>query len=76
MGIHVIRADIDWKMVEGTEQNLRHYGITDFKVIRSDARDLKLRSKCQVTDPYGISASTAAESENSTGSSLTRHTHF
>jgi len=64
MGIYVIGADIDWKMVEGTEQNLRHYGITDFEVIRSDARDLKLQEPVNaiVTDPpYGISASTAGE---------------
>ena len=56
-------------MVEGTEQNLRHYGITDFEVIRSDARDLKLQEPVNaiVTDPpYGISASTAGEGERKT----------
>jgi len=64
MGVRVIGADIDWRMVEGTRKNLQHYGITDFEVIRSDARDLRLdeRVNAIVTDPpYGISASTAGE---------------
>ncbi|MBE2899654.1 TIGR01177 family methyltransferase [Methanothermobacter thermautotrophicus] len=64
MGVRVMGADIDWRMVEGTRENLQHYGITDFEVIRSDARDLRLDEKVNaiVTDPpYGISASTAGE---------------
>ena len=64
MGVRVLGADIDWRMVEGTRENLQHYGITDFEVIRSDARDLRLDEKVDaiVTDPpYGISASTAGE---------------
>lgn len=64
IGACVVGTDIDEKMVQGTKKNLKYYQIKDFKVLKSDARYLKLDEKVKavVTDPpYGISASTAGE---------------
>jgi len=66
IGARVIGADIDPKMVKGTEENLKYYGIKDYKIIRADAKKLKLEKpvKAIVTDPpYGISASTRGEKQ-------------
>ena len=68
IGARVIGADIDYKMVKGTIENLQHCGISDYQVFQDDARKLELPTKVDaiVTDPpYGISASTGGEkSEN------------
>jgi len=64
IGAKIIGADIDPKMVKGTEKNLKYYGIKDYELIRADARKLRLKKpvKAIVTDPpYGISASTRGE---------------
>ncbi|MCK9152114.1 TIGR01177 family methyltransferase [Methanobacterium alcaliphilum] len=64
VGARLIGTDIDEKMVNGTVENLKHCGISDFHIFQSDARNLDLEEKVRavVTDPpYGISASTAGE---------------
>lgn len=64
IGARVIGSDLDYKMVEGTKENLIHCGITDFQIFRADARDLSLTEPVDAvaTDPpYGISASTGGE---------------
>ena len=64
MGARVIGGDLDYKMVEGTKENLTHCGITDFQIFRADARNLPLTEAVDAvaTDPpYGISASTGGE---------------
>ncbi|BAW31273.1 MAG TPA: TIGR01177 family methyltransferase [Methanothermobacter sp.] len=66
IGARIIGADIDPKMVKGTEKNLKYYGIKDYELIRADARKLRLEKpvKAIVTDPpYGISASTRGEKQ-------------
>ncbi|BDH79399.1 MAG TPA: TIGR01177 family methyltransferase [Methanothermobacter sp.] len=66
IGVKVIGADIDPKMIKGAEENLKYYGIRDYELIRADARSLKLEKpvKAIVTDPpYGISASTQGEKQ-------------
>ncbi|MDD3753340.1 MAG: TIGR01177 family methyltransferase [Methanobacterium sp.] len=65
IGTMVIGTDIDYKMVEGTKENLQHCDIQDYHVFQEDARKLKLPKVVDaiVTDPpYGISASTGGES--------------
>jgi tRNA (guanine10-N2)-dimethyltransferase len=64
IGARVIGSDLDYKMVEGTKENLTHCGITDFQIFRADARSLPLTEPVDAvaTDPpYGISASTGGE---------------
>jgi len=64
IGARVIGSDLDYKMVEGTKENLIHCGITDFQIFRADARSLPLSETVDAvaTDPpYGISASTGGE---------------
>jgi tRNA (guanine10-N2)-dimethyltransferase len=64
IGTRVIGSDLDYKMVEGTKENLIHCGITDFQIFRADARNLPLDEPVDAvaTDPpYGISASTGGE---------------
>lgn len=64
IGIKVIGCDIDKKMVKGAIENLKYFGIKDFKVFQEDARKIKLKEKVDaiVTDPpYGISTSTKGE---------------
>ncbi|MBM4240254.1 MAG: TIGR01177 family methyltransferase [Euryarchaeota archaeon] len=64
IGAKLIGMDIDWKMVEGTRENLDFCGISDYKVYMGDARNIELPNKVDaiVTDPpYGISASTVGE---------------
>lgn len=64
IGTRVIGSDLDYKMVEGTKENLRHCGITDYQIFRADARNLPLTEPVDAvaTDPpYGISASTGGE---------------
>ncbi|MBC7117753.1 TIGR01177 family methyltransferase [Methanothermobacter tenebrarum] len=66
VGAKIIGADIDPKMIKGTEKNLKYYGIRDYELIMADARSLKLEKpvKAIVTDPpYGISASTRGEKQ-------------
>jgi tRNA (guanine10-N2)-dimethyltransferase len=40
MGLKAIGADIENKMVKGTEANLKHWGITDYILIHSDIMHL------------------------------------
>jgi tRNA (guanine10-N2)-dimethyltransferase len=64
IGARVIGSDRDYKMVEGTKENLIHCGITDYHIFRADARSLPLTEPVDAvaTDPpYGISASTGGE---------------
>jgi tRNA (guanine10-N2)-dimethyltransferase len=64
IGARVIGSDLDYKMVEGTKENLIHCGITDFQIFQADARNLPLTEPVDAvaTDPpYGISASTGGE---------------
>ncbi|MDR1820165.1 MAG: TIGR01177 family methyltransferase [Methanobrevibacter sp.] len=68
IGAKLIGSDINWKMKNGTNINLEHYGLTDYKLYHLDVREMKLIDKVDavVTDPpYGISSSTGGEnSEN------------
>jgi tRNA (guanine10-N2)-dimethyltransferase len=64
MGLRVVGADIDERMVEGTIKNLNYCGIKEYEVFKADAREIKLpyRVNAIATDPpYGISASTGGE---------------
>jgi tRNA (guanine10-N2)-dimethyltransferase len=64
MGLKVVGADIDERMVEGTIKNLNYCGIKEYEVFKADAREIKLpyRVNAIATDPpYGISASTGGE---------------
>ncbi len=65
VGARVIGTDIDYKMVNGTRENLQHCNINNYNVFQEDARNLELPVAVDaiVTDPpYGISASTGGES--------------
>lgn len=60
MGIKIIGADIDPKMVAGTETNLKFFGINVFRLLQADARKLRVEKvDAIVTDPpYGRAAAT------------------
>lgn len=61
IGARVVGADIDYKMVRGTIENLEHCNIREYEVFEADVRKLTLPYQVDgvATDPpYGISAST------------------
>ena len=60
MGCEIIGADLDLKMVRGTLQNLRSFGIRDFSLLVADARTLPFRSVDSFASdpPYGRGSST------------------
>ncbi|MDO9537189.1 MAG: RsmD family RNA methyltransferase [Thermoplasmata archaeon] len=65
IGCHVLGGDIDQRMVDGTLQNLSHFGITNPDIRNLDISEWpKVHEKVHAiaTDPpYGRSASTAKE---------------
>jgi len=65
MGIDTIGSDIDDRMLEGTRQNLEHFGLPPAKLIQADISDVGreiVKVNAIVTDtPYGRSASTGKE---------------
>lgn len=60
MGCEIIGADLDFRMVNGTLQNLRSFGVRDFSLLVADAKALPLRSvDSSASDPpYGRGSST------------------
>lgn len=60
MGCEIIGADLDLKMVRGTLQNLRSFGIRNFSLLVADAKALPFRSvDSSASDPpYGRGSST------------------
>jgi len=64
MGLKVYGSDIQQKMVEGCEENLRFFEAKNYNLKRSDIGDLNMeRVEAIVTDmPYGKSSYTAKES--------------
>ena len=67
MGMRVAGSDIEWTMVEGAQQNLRHYGITEARIFQSDIGEVplsigELDVDAVVTDaPYGRASGTRGE---------------
>lgn len=57
MGLNVKGLDVSPQMVEGTVQNLEHFGITDYQIVQGDVVDLDMhfdQVESVVTDmPYG-----------------------
>jgi tRNA (guanine10-N2)-dimethyltransferase len=69
MGCRIVGGDIDKRMVEGTLQNLGHFGIRHTDIRQADISDWP-KAGCHIdaiaTDPpYGRSASTAKETVGS-----------
>ena len=61
IGCKVVGSDVNWKMKNGTAINLDYCGITDYRIVHLDVRELKMYEKVAgvVTDPhYCISTST------------------
>jgi len=67
MGMRVAGSDIEWTMVEGARQNLRHYGIAEAHLFQSDIGEVPLSIgevdvDAVVTDaPYGRASGTRGE---------------
>ncbi len=67
MGMRVAGSDIEWTMVEGARQNLRHYGIAEPRLFQSDIGEVPLSIgeigvDGVVTDvPYGRASGTRGE---------------
>ena len=62
MGCNVLGGDIDQRMVDGSIQNLKHFGIQDPDIRKIDVSDWSQKIDAIATDPpYGRSASTGKE---------------
>ncbi len=62
IGCKVLGGDIDQRMVDGSIQNLKHYGIIEPDIRKQDISDWSQQVDAIATDPpYGRSASTAKE---------------
>jgi tRNA (guanine10-N2)-dimethyltransferase len=69
MGCRIVGGDIDNRMVEGTLQNLGHFGIRHTDIRQADISDWP-KAECHIDaiaadPPYGRSASTAKETVGS-----------
>jgi tRNA (guanine10-N2)-dimethyltransferase len=66
MGLRVLGSDADWRMVEGSQKNLNHYGITG-EVFKADIGEVapllgERTVDAMVTDlPYGRASGTGGE---------------
>jgi len=60
IGCRVVGADVKDNMVKGSWENLRHFGVAPFGIVKADARKPPFRRvNCIVTDPpYGRGATT------------------
>lgn len=66
IGANITGSDISSKMIKGTEENLRHFGIKGFELNNTDISDLKNHYKdffdAVATDPpYGKSSTTMGQ---------------
>jgi len=65
-GMRTFGSDIDDRMIEGTRENLNHFGVKDYELRQCDISEIAStfpRVDAIATDPpYGRSASTAKES--------------
>ena len=62
IGCKVLGGDIDQRMIDGSIQNLEHYGIIEPDIRKQDISDWTEQVDAIATDPpYGRSASTAKE---------------
>jgi len=54
MGLKAVGSDLDKKMLELAEKNLKHYGVINFRLVRGNAFSLNIRAEAIVSDlPYG-----------------------
>jgi len=67
IGLDIIGADIDLRMVQGTKTNLTHWGLKNFKLIEANITELPdklgpLHPQAIVTEPpYGRASTTGGE---------------
>ena len=62
IGCKILGGDIDQRMIDGSIQNLEHYGIMEPDIRKIDVSDWSEKVDAIATDPpYGRSASTAKE---------------
>ena len=53
MGHKIKGYDIDWKMVNRSRINLKHYGLKDFEIIKQDVTTIKDMPFFAMDFPYG-----------------------